>query len=194
MRYLNVLYYVPLILCSVPFSPSSLSLSSPLSSPSPLSFLVTITSVLILPLLIPPLVPLYPPPPFLLSSHLFLFFSSPPFFSPPLPSSPLLPCLCSPFHVRFEGDSDDDEYTDGDLADKTLQRSKRYLLSTSLDVDPRLPYRSELRGIPQGFSPRPGPVKGWSAEEHQTILVTSMLMGSGEGREGRVCEKYPYTV
>ena len=40
----------------------------------------------------------------------------------------------------------------GPTAAHPLHRSGRYLLSTSLDVDLRLPYRSELRGLSESLS------------------------------------------
>ena len=90
--------------------------------------------------------------------------------------------------IRCSEDSDDDDYSEvGDTDSKHTRRHKRCLLSTSLDVDPRLPYRSELKGFPPGLdSHRIGIPKSATAEDHQTILLTSMVMGMGEGREGKV--------
>ena len=88
---------------------------------------------------------------------------------------------------RLSDDSDDDECDDDDDPEvSNFNRSKRYLLSTSLDVDPRIPYKSELRGLPPGLASRTVPPKQSRAQDHQTILVTSMLMGSGDGRESKV--------
>lgn len=103
-----------------------------------------------------------------------------------------------PLTVRYSEDSDDDDYTEsGDTDSTQVRRHKRCLLSTSLDVDPRLPYRSELKGFPPGLdSHRIGIPKNTTAEDHQTILLTSMVMGMGEGREGKVryeilrCRRY----
>jgi hypothetical protein len=92
----------------------------------------------------------------------------------------------NPTH-RISDDSDDDECDDDDDPEvSNFNRSKRYLLSTSLDVDPRVPYKSELRGLPPGLASRTVPPKQSRAQDHQTILVTSMLMGSGDGRESKV--------
>ena len=94
--------------------------------------------------------------------------------------------------TRCSEDSDDDDYIEvGDTDSKHIRRHKRCLLSTSLDVDPRLPYRSELKGFPPGLdSHRIGIPKSNTAEDHQTILLTSMVMGMGEGREGKVRQQY----
>ena len=93
----------------------------------------------------------------------------------------------SNFTTRLSDDSDDDECDDDDDPEVSVfNRSKRYLLSTSLDVDPRIPYKSELRGLPPGLASRSAPPKQSRAQDHQTILVTSMLMGLGEGRESKV--------
>jgi hypothetical protein len=93
-------------------------------------------------------------------------------------------------NVWYGDDSDDDDYNEDNSQDIDLQRSWRYLLSTSLDVDIRLPYRSEVRGLPSSTTVRsnapPGGLKRATAQDHQTLLVTSMLMGMGEGREGKV--------
>jgi hypothetical protein len=116
-------------------------------------------------------------------------------FSAPIQSIP--PHFLSAIHLniltssipphRFSDDSDDDECDDDDDPEvSNFNRSKRYLLSTSLDVDPRIPYKSELRGLPPGLASRTVPPKQSRAQDHQTILVTSMLMGSGDGRESKV--------
>jgi uncharacterized protein YaaR (DUF327 family) len=138
-------------------------------------------------------------------------------------------CLVVAYHLRLEvayygdrfaqlpterddewygDDSDDDDYAEETASTRNdansspyLRRSWRHLLSTSLDVDLRLPYRSELRGLPRSVGlrglgplgdgvrtsgPLVGELKRISASDHQTLLVTSMLMGMGEGREGKV--------
>lgn len=100
----------------------------------------------------------------------------------------MLPILLSSNLIhRQSDDSDDDECDDDDDPEvSNFNRSKRYLLSTSLDVDPRIPYKSELRGLPPGLASRTVPPKQSRAQDHQTILVTSMLMGSGDGKESKV--------
>ena len=120
----------------------------------------------------------------------------------------------------FSDDSDDDDYTmqeeeyfdmnnfnnDNDSSNinnennnnknskskiNYFKKSSRYLLSTSLDIDTKLPYKSEIKGLPPGMNNyntinRSGPYSTSTAEDFQTILVTSMLMGLGEGKEGKV--------
>jgi TCP-1/cpn60 chaperonin family len=57
-----------------------------------------------------------------------------------------------------------------------LDRSNRYLLSMSLDVDVSLPYHGELRGLHNQGNTKPVLTKT-SPQDHQTLLVTSLLMG-----------------
>ena len=79
--------------------------------------------------------------------------------------------------------------TAGDSNIFHLQRADRYLMSTSLDVDLRLPYRSELRGLSPALEnamarPLLQSLKHTSAQDHQTLLVTSMLMGHTDHAQG----------
>ena len=107
--------------------------------------------------------------------------------------------------------------------------SLRYLLSTSLDVDTKYPYSSEIRGLTHtgnnntfndnnnnnnnnnansnnnnsnndnnnnnnddnnNNNIRSSRCQLSTAKDHQTILVTSMLMGLGEGKEGKVYKRH----
>lgn len=67
--------------------------------------------------------------------------------------------------------------TDGEVENDRLtilqSRSGRYLLSTSLDVDISVPFTSEIRGIRMPYR---SPVEKVSPEDHQTLLVSSLLM------------------
>lgn len=62
-------------------------------------------------------------------------------------------------------------------------KNRRYLLSTSLDVDFCLPFSSELRGLlnAKGFKPSPSTICKFSPKDHQTLLVTSLLMNNETG-------------
>ena len=114
------------------------------------------------------------------------------------------------WHRDNDFDSDDDDYDssdDNESIEETeqsstssttttdpnffhLPRADRYLMSTSLDVDLRLPYRSELRGLSPALEnamsrPLLQSLKHTSAQDHQTLLVTSMLMGHTDNAQGR---------
>lgn len=64
------------------------------------------------------------------------------------------------------------------------KRSERQLLSTSLDIDIRLPFTKELRGIQlyNGLERlKRIAAKKTSVEDHQTLLITTILMSEGSG-------------
>jgi hypothetical protein len=67
----------------------------------------------------------------------------------------------------------------GDIALKKeqLHREARLLLSSSLDVDIGLAYINEIRGMPQHVSK--SQLLKVSCLEHQSLLVTTLLMGEG---------------
>lgn len=60
----------------------------------------------------------------------------------------------------------------------------RHLLSTSLDVDVGLPYRGELRGVPMQSVLKTLMLKT-TAQEHQTLLVTSLLMADSTNQRSK---------
>eukprot|EP01035_Chromulina_nebulosa_P017670 gene17670-23259_t len=81
--------------------------------------------------------------------------------------------------IDYNLESDDDLV---DLSDCTIEnikqlgdRKNRYILSTSLDIDYKLPYWGEIRGL-NGYKGKKPLVTRLSPKDHQTILVTSLLM------------------
>ena len=64
-----------------------------------------------------------------------------------------------------------------------MKRSERQFLSTSLDIDFKLPFSKELRGVDQqrATSLKKIAAKKLSVEDHQTLLITTVVMSECNG-------------